>query len=479
MTSFFIDFHCHPSMKPYGKSFDHQPIGANSDNPAKINSCWFYDSPNLFDRGLQLLAGISKFTQADFTTLAFGDVRLVFASLYPIERGFFNNKLGTGAISDLVDDFITGVGKGRVDDIQTNTNYFLDVQREYKFYEDLHNKPIDTVSGTYKYMMVNSYSQIQRILESDPMRDNIIFVIMSIEGLHVLNENMKGKPDEQKFIANLRTIKKWDFPPAFVTFAHHFYNHLCGHAKSLTGIVGKATNQAEGLNTGFTPLGKKVLAETLREDNGRRIYIDIKHMSALARKEYFQLLKTDYAGQEIPIIVSHGAANGLKSMDDQTMASPSTAIKLLREDINFYDDEIVEVAKSNGIFGLQLDERRIASAQTLKAVKHSLFMNKIRHYRAELLWNQIRHIAELLDRQGFPAWDCMAIGSDFEGIINPLNGYLTAETLVHLEQYTERYAFNYMQVGGKKLKPFNQIPADEIVNRIFHTNGLDFLRRFY
>lgn len=479
MTPFFIDFHCHPSMKPYGKSFDHQPIGVNNKDPHEITSSWHYDSPNLFDRGIQLIAGISKFTQADFTTLAFGDVRLIFASLYPIERGFFNNKLGDGKISDLVDDFITGVGKARVDDIQSNTNYFLDVQREYNFYKDLHNQPITTVSGQYKYVMISSYSQMQRILEQDPMRDNIIFVIVTIEGLHVLNENMKGKPDDQKFLANVRTLKNWEFPPAFVTFSHHFYNHLCGHAKSLTGIVGKATNQSEGLNTGFTPLGRKVLDEVLSETNGRRIYVDIKHMSALGRKEYFQILKNDYAGQEIPIVVSHGAANGLKSMDEPIIASPSTGVKLLREDINFYDNEIVEVAKSKGIFGLQLDERRIASAQTLKSVKHSLFMNKIRHYRAELLWNQIRHIAELLDRNDLPAWDCLAIGSDFEGIINPLNGYLTAETMVHLEQYSERYAHNYMQGAGKKLQAFNQITADEIVNRVFHTNGLDFLRKYY
>lgn len=478
MTPFFIDFHCHPAMKPYGKSFSNEP-GKNSSNVHHKNSCWFYDSPNLFERGLQWATGISKFTQADFTTLAFGDVRLIFASLYPIERGFFKNNLGQGIVSDLVDNFITGVGDARVDHIQTHNNYFEDVEREYKYYEALHDKPIETISGTYKYVLISSYAQMQHILETDPMRNNIIFVVMSIEGLHVLNDNLKGKPDEQKFLANLRIIKNWQFPPAFVTFSHHFYNHLCGHAKSLTGIVGKATDQTNGLNLGFTPIGRKVLHETLSETNGRRIYIDIKHMSALGRKEYFEILKTDYVGQDIPTIVSHGAANGMRSMDEKIIDSPITGSKLLKEDINFYDNEIVEVARGNGIFGLQLDERRVANSNTLKSVKHSVFMNKIRHYRAELLWNQIRHIGELLDRHDLPAWDCMAIGSDFEGIINPLNGYLTAETMVHLEEFTERHAHNYLQKAGKKLKPYNQIKADELVHRIFHANGLSFLSKYY
>jgi len=479
MASFYVDFHCHPALKPYGKSFNGNPVGVHSNNARDDSSAWHYDAPNLFDRGLQMLAGISRFTQSDFSTLSFGDVRLVCASLYPIEKGFFNNRLGTGTISDVVDEFITGVGRARVNYIQDIRNYFEDLVREYHYYTTLHNTPIQTFSGTFKYMLVKNFDEMQRILAEDPMKDSIVFVIISIEGLHVLNENVSGPIDEQKVLANVRTIKKWDYAPFFVTFSHHFNNHLCGHARSLTGAVGKAADQQDALNLGFTPLGRKVLDEMLSKNNGKRIFIDIKHMSALGRKDYFKILSTNYTGQDIPIIISHGAANGLKSMDDKTISSPLTSHKLLQEDINFYDDEIVAVAKSKGIMGLQLDERRIASSQTLKSVKHSVFMNKIRHYRAELLWNQIQHIAELLDRNNLPAWDCMAIGSDFDGIINPLNGFLTAETMTHLEEYVERYAHNFVLNGGKNLQPINQIKADEIVNRVFHSNGLDFIKRYY
>jgi len=191
------------------------------------------------------------------------------------------------------------------------------------------------------------------------------------------------------------------------------------------------------------------------------------------------MLDTDFAGDDIPIIVSHGAANGLRSARERVVDGKSTGFKLLPEDINFFDDEIVRLAKSGGIFGLQLDERRVANAQTLKSTKHSVFMNKIRHYRAELLWNQIQHIAELLDRHDMYAWDCMALGTDFEGVINPLNGYLTAETLVHLEEYVERWAYDYMNGAGKQLKPYNCITPSEIVNRIFHSNGLAFIKKYF
>jgi hypothetical protein len=49
-----------------------------------------------------------------------------------------------------------------------------------------------------------------------------------------------------------------------------------------------------------------------------------------------------------------------------------------------------------------------------------------------------------------------------------------------MQQYLERYAFNYMDVIGKtRLKTFNQVSAAEIVNRIFSTNAMDFLRRWF
>ncbi|MBK6817610.1 MAG: hypothetical protein IPG82_19675 [Saprospiraceae bacterium] len=41
-----------------------------------------------------------------------------------------------------------------------------------------------------------------------------------------------------------------------------------------------------------------------------------------------------------------------------------------RGDDNFYDNEIVELAKSRGIFGLQLDEKSIGSNNTYRSSAH-------------------------------------------------------------------------------------------------------------
>lgn len=97
------------------------------------------------------------------------------------------------------------------------------------------------------------------------------------------------------------------------------------------------------------------------------------------------------------------------------------------------------------------------------------------HYRSELLWNQIQHILEVLDKERLFAWDCMVIGSDFDGIIDPLNAFWTSEELPFLADFLERHAYNYMKDAGFKLAA-NNIKADEIIERIMTLNGNNFLK---
>ncbi len=476
----FVDFHCHPALKPFGHCFlgrKGRP-GSNSSDRYDHHSIWHYDPPRLVDKGLQAWAGICKFSQADCSTLSYGNSRIVCASIYPVERGFFRNKLGENCFNETVNAFVASVGLDRVQSIQGITNYFTDLEAEYAFYKELDGKRIGIEGGTACYRLVRNWTDIER-WSAQEGGDTTIFFIMSIEGLHALNRDIDAPPDRDSFLENVRAIKAWDHPPFFVTLAHHFNNHLCGHAKSLFDLVGTVSDQSEGLLEGFTELGRDVLREVLSDGNGRRIYIDIKHMSPLARKEYYAILADEYAGLPIPVIASHAAANGLRSMDEPVSDSPALAAELLAEGINFYDDEILLIARTGGIFGLQLDERRLASKAALKKVKHSVFLNGIRHHRAGLLWSGIRYVAELLDRNGLPAWDCMGLGSDFDATIDPLNGFLTAEQLPLLQGYLERHAYNYMKAEGASLRPENRISSEEIVQRIFSENGQRFLKRWF
>ena len=472
----YVDLHCHPALKPFGKSFATRTPGRNHPHRGRKNSIWKYDPPSFGDRLLNYVIHLTKFSQSNFTSMARGGVRVVFASLYPIEKGFFVNAIKSDFLRDLTGNFATGFGKKRIDAVQAMTNYFEDLEREYDFYKQLDQKTIRLPEGACTYQLVANYSDIEAIGNERDSTIRTIAVVFTIEGLHVLNSDVSMPPNETDYLNNLKKIKAWETPPFIVGLAHHFWNHLCGHAVSFTALVAKNVDQREGLNSGITPLGFKIIAALLDNTQGRRILIDIKHMNVRSRQEYYRLLDGNEGYKKVPIVVTHGAANGLPSASTNRQNGSAVARKLNPVDINFYNDELVRIAKSGGIIGLQLDERRIANKQTLKETKKSLSRSKIMHYRSELLWFQMQHIAEVLDGAGLFAWEVMAIGSDFDGIIDPLNSFWTAEELPFLADFLERHAFNYMKTASFKY-PANKIDADEIIERTMSTNGLDFLKR--
>jgi microsomal dipeptidase-like Zn-dependent dipeptidase len=477
----YIDFHCHPSLKPFGKSFNYTPTGIHISHRNSKRSIWHYDPPSIFDKLLNYITGLTKFSQANFSSLVRGGVGIVCISLYPLEKWFVRNKMKNELLLDLAANFALGVGDKRIDYIQGITDYFKDVEAQYNFYMQLDGKVVQLPEGKFRYKLVKNFMEIENIKNQNATGGKVhtICVILSIEGLHVLNTGLRKPFSEVEVLTNLEKIKNWEFRPFITTIAHHFWNQLCGHAESLSGIILKFADQSEGLNSGFTSIGRKVLERLVDDTHNKRIIPDIKHMSIQARKEYYEMLDSENPKfKNIPVIASHAACNGLKSFDDPVVVHPNTASKLNPAPINFFDEEIIRIAKSKGIIGLQLDERRIVNKKTLKKTKKSLKRNKIMHYRSELLWNQIQHIAQVLDAEGLFAWDCMVIGSDFDGIIDSLNGFWTAEELPYLADYLERHAYNYM-LSHKLVHPKNVIDADEIIARIMSINGRKFLKDYF
>lgn len=106
-------------------------------------------------------------------------------------------------------------------------------------------------------------------------------------------------------------FKKW--------MNHHFDNEMVGHAKSLHGIASKIIDQSKGMNDGFNELGWKVLRKFLDNSEGKRVLIDLKHLSVKARLEYYQFLENEYTNEIIPLIVSRGAVNGFWTAEEMPL----------------------------------------------------------------------------------------------------------------------------------------------------------------
>ncbi len=477
METKFIDLHIHPAMKPMGKSFNSKP-GRNNPNKNRVDSIWHYDSATFLDKVLNITTTLTKFRQSDFTSLAKGGAEVVFVSLCGLEKGFVMTKLGTGLPGDAVANLVTGLGKKRIDHVQKMTDYFTDLEMEYDFYKQLDGHKVKIDGMWHRYKIVSSYSEIEENQEPDI---RTIFVILTIEGIHVFNTGLqmmgkKANPDE--VLANLEKVKTWDKRLFFAGLTHHFYNEMVGHAQSLSGVARKLIDQSEGMDTGFNDLGWKVLRKLLDNSDGKRILPDLKHMSVRARNDYYRFLEDEQTGEIIPLIVSHGAVNGFRSHLEKVEDDLFNYGKFQPTDINFFDDEIVRIGQSGGLFGIQFDERRLASEMELKKTGPALARRKMLFYKSKLVWNQIQHIAEVLNRHDQFAWGIQCIGSDYDGMINPLNGFWGAEEMPLFDSYLEKHAYNFLESSqSDSLKDFNKLKASDIVERFMRTNAWEFLKK--
>ncbi len=581
----YIDLHCHPSLKPFGKSFNlrAQPK-QNINDTNNPQSIWFEDNPNLATKIIERKYGFPKYTQSDMSKLIEGDCRIVCVSLYPIEKGFFNlsdkhdwiadiissifqkialdeniasffsilenffawiepivsdiknSKLvpKINVINDLINsfdsklinlknkakqkkefwlkiessselktmlrvrfstliDFILEVGNGRVQYIRNMNSYYQDLVDEYNFYKQL-NQSINTKNSKKRsYTILNTFQE-STLLNSDPNKKEI-GVIITIEGGHVFNSDISSTINPNQIIDNLEKVLNWEHPPFFITLSHHFFNNLCGHAESMSPPINQALDQDFGINTGITPLGYQFLDKlrTLNKSNvqRKRVYVDIKHMSILGRYQYYQYLNkigtfttTSPEFMKNPIIISHGSVTGLKSFNEPIYQFSDVENQFFEDDINFFDDEIIMMAKSNGIFGLQLDERRIGSKSKIDWIKE---MIRSRQYSglkgsASLLFDQMRHIARVLDKEGLSAWDFCAIGSDFDGIIDALPEINAADKMLGFEPELQAHIQNYINQGwiNELSAPNNRnLTAEQITKKILFENANRFLQRYF
>lgn len=500
MTShFFIDLHCHPSIKAFARSFRNEP-GIQSDNPDDDTSIWRRDAPSLFDKVKQYAAGLTNFIQSDARSLLAGRVSVVCLSFYPQEKGFFINKLGQDFLSDTVTKLASEFGQERIDYIQAHDSYWEDLKNEMNFLRQQSGKKIVVDGPTVSYEIANSYADIEQAELEGALGETKILFIPSIEGAHVFDQAMNFRESWNTFsdgiapenlqrtldrVAELRDGKNGLLRPFFMTFAHHFWNGLCGHERSLGGIVKCIADQSNGLGTGFTKAGRlvaKAMLERRHDESGEsipRILIDIKHMSRKSREEYFVLLETEFPDENIPLIASHACVTGLSKPGGAKLTQAAQEGLYMEDAINIYDDELVKIEASAGLIGIQLDERRIGSKTAIRSARGNISRRAILYSWSKLVWNQARHIAEVLDMNGSYAWGIQSLGTDFDGIIDPINGYWTSKQMDDLDDYLLKHAYNYLTAFGNSCPLVQErnrsIKAEEVVERIMTGNALNFL----
>ena len=161
MKDYFIDLHCHPSLKPFGKSFNKADRKRkNSTNRKRNNSIWHRKSPSLLRKVVNIFTSLTKFTQADFTTVTTGKGRVLMASLYPMEKGMMTDENGVHLSGTILRNLATGIGLKRIQYLQEMDDYFTDLEAEYNYFEQKNEVIVTVDRKKCRYKLVRNFDEM-------------------------------------------------------------------------------------------------------------------------------------------------------------------------------------------------------------------------------------------------------------------------------------------------------------------------------
>ncbi len=426
MNHLFADLHVHTSMKPFHSGFDKK----------KDIYQFIYENTNVCKQLSQLmeaeLKDFTKHSQACLKQCHDNNVFLIFNSLYPVEMGWFDilNPVGwtinKERASTCMTNFNTEVIKQKFLEIVKNDslpiNYFDRLTEEYNFV--LNNKAPKRILTDY-----NEYKQLK---DNYNKETGIIFCI---EGAHSLmnfpqyynlgnidfadSNNPDSKPYKifsSQLKRNIEAMKQWGngkHCPFYITFSHHYWNILSGHNQSIFGMANMVFNQKHGRDESISRLGMEAITHLLSKDNGRRVLIDIKHLSAKGKLMFYNYRNN--LVKDLPIISSHSAVSG-----------DGNFWFLNNYDINLSDLDIQQIFNSGGLIGIMMEKGRLMSDEVRKEV---IQLQKNGHNEAaielyiEMVLANILHIVRVCNSAR--GWDIVCLGSDFDGMINSLDTFDT------------------------------------------------------
>ncbi len=339
-----------------------------------------------------------------------------------------------------------------------------------------------------RYHLVRDLEHYDEILETD----EDVALLMTIEGGHVftIGTDQKRVSDDVIF-DRIDHLKSMDHPVLFITLAHHFDNGICGHAHSIPDIAELVMSQESRLHEGFEPeddLGLRVARRLLSVDeNDRdtgepRILIDYKHLSARARRELYEEVVQPYnASNEhtttrprLPVLMSHAAYSGIQTFEelienadrenDHYHAPPFYAWN-----INVCDEDIRLVHETRGLIGLVFDQR-VCGVGPRQKVDLEMWPRLVRAQIFGMV-DVIIDDDRLSDDQKRRVWDTICLGTDYDGMIDPLSRY---PTVLQLDLFADDLRAELE--AYKHTRFIAEIGVDELVDKICWKNAHRFAR---
>lgn len=441
-------------------------------------------------------------SQAHLEALARGKVLLSNQQLGYTELPFFTSPLieQKGGIETC--QCLDGIRYAATDFAIRDINYFDSLLYALDYFKTLEKKSHELAVGTtFQHSILKDQADFDIFTKGSSGK---MAYILSLRGAHNLGsarfitENKTATPEyEQLLTEHLQILKSEkqlpgkgdnEFLPYLlfsIQLASQFDNGIVGKAHPKGLPEDKIWGVASSYNKGFTPLGKKVLAQMLSLE-GNRILPDLAGMSLAGRKEYYALVDSlRFTGDRIPIFISHAGICGLNEDDKgyqaNTWSSDGKAFfqpahsHLSRTDLH-------EVHESAGFIGISLDYNTLIRGtrfeSELKLVEKGSAAERqiiVKAFVAQVL----KVIHTLQNRE---AWEIIGISTQFDSGAAPLPCYQSATFLPDFQRdllaFFQQPSDIYELYSAKQIPSFYyELKPEQIVQKLLYDNGAHFLQR--
>ncbi len=508
----FFDFHLHPSLKPQMSL----PPGFPSPwDTIKLK----FNHPNIITALLKC-SGINEVvdSQASLSQLIKGKVNLIALALHPPETAMMND----GLIQKIAAEEQTSyINLTRITDIGSGDIYFRMLN------EELGNLKKNLSNNGKKLKLISNISQYKA---SDT---DTVHAILIIEGPHAFFGPKQQRTETEIFTDFWNNFEIFTSANRIfsLNISHLQDNEFCNHAFGIQ-IFKPAPFYPKA--NGISQHGFKLLQKMKEKD----ILLDIKHMSLYARKQLydFRIGELDW-----PIVCTHAGLTGIKREDrgryfiEQNNEGSHLRVRHYKPagyllgtsfnpcTINLYDEDVREVVFSGGLIGLSLDQRILGTPEewmmssdnmgdiyeeeVISPGEKDFFTNVIHsspdnsdiikttdiitedkqdwlRFHARHFLNQVFHLFKIADQYNYNKAlmaQKICIGSDFDGMINPVDCCKNVTQLEKFRNYLtdnfKEWEKDFTEVTGIKVSSF--ITPKKLMDNIFYQNGVDFLKEWY
>jgi hypothetical protein len=559
----YADINCYPGKVAYNSSV----MALDGIDKSPMDP-WQIPQSNLEDqkRGKQA----RDYSQCDLVKSTQARVKLMFAALYPIEKGFFCGHPEGRICKKMIEDYFNHihtegeaaamewlfrlmktqpgmekVKKSELEFIQNrfvrlplervkylqngHYDYFEELKREYKFYLSKSGEKVTTAQlqlvphgpsrkweGVYQ-LAQNGGDVLYRLR---PDNDDVI-IVLTLEGIHALGV---GNPEDDflspgdkpkdvsigKLKSRIRqlkgeeslddaTLKQWKHTPFYITFAGHFNNTLCGHAHSLPTLSRYVYDQHKNMDKGvlknatYSVINELLgLDDNLKSTGSKRILIDVKHMSAASRQDFYKNIirpfnrKPENAISKIPVIASQVGYSGIDGLDtliqnakDGKENDDFRVQGFKAWNINLCDEDVIEIHDSEGLIGISLDQQLLGLYE--KSWLFNLPLPLIERKRAKKILartlEQFIHIPfDYNLQEPMRIWNILCIGTGFDGANNPMTSYSTVLDMNRLEDDLIQILHSMKR---ERPKWFDKQSPENLARKICFENAYDFVATHY